>query len=168
MVRHSRVLQWRGAAFGAVAWPLEGAGHVVRFAVATAVMVSASLLIAYATGLVQAPSTPPAQPVSPVAQVLSYAGSWRGPTLDPLITLPSGLQVKSSNYRGVRIGDTTYYYNLAPHTSFDPLARGKVTPDQIDIVAVVGDAPDRVMIYTVKGNPGVRSLNLDDGNGLGG
>jgi len=63
--------------------------------------------------------------------------------------------VKSSNYQGVQIDGTTYYYNLAPRASFDPLARGVVTADEIAVVAVVGDVPNRVMIYTLKKSPGV-------------
>ncbi|HVC33873.1 MAG TPA: hypothetical protein VNL16_10225 [Chloroflexota bacterium] len=137
----------------AVAWPADGIGRVVRIVVAGLVMAAASLLIAFATGLVQArvaSPTPNVSPSSPVGQVLTYAGSWRGPGVDPLITLPSGAQVKASNYRGVWIGDTTYYYNLAPRASFDPLARGEVTADEVQVVAVVGDAPNRVMVYTLR------------------
>ncbi len=131
------------------AWPLDGVGYVARLLLASTVLVLACLLIAFATGLVTTPVGPRTKVSEPVAEVLTYAGSWRGPGIDPLVTLPSGVQVKSSNYFGVRIGTTTYYYNLAPHTSFDPLARGVVTPDQIHVVAVVGDPPDRVMIYTI-------------------
>ena len=68
---------------------------------------------------------------------------------DPSITLANGLKVKSSNYRGVRIGETTYYYSLSPRPSYDPLARGEVTSDQIDVVVIRGDYPNRVMIYTI-------------------
>ena len=68
---------------------------------------------------------------------------------DPSITLANGLKVKSSNYRGVRIGGTTYYYSLSPRPSYDPLARGEVTSDQINVVVIRGDYPNRVMIYTI-------------------
>ncbi len=150
MVRHTRVPQWRGlTGLWSAAWPRDGAGYVTRLLLASAVLVLACFLIAYATGLVTGPVVPRTKVSAPVAEVLTYVGSWRGPEIDPLVTLPSGVQVKSSNYYGVRIGATTYYYNLAPHTSFDPLARGEVTPDQIHVVAVVGDPPDRVMIYTI-------------------
>lgn len=151
MVRHSRAPQWRGATgLWSVAWQLDGAGYATRLLLASTVLTMASLIIAYTSGLVATPVGPRADVSTPVAEVLTYVGNWRGPGLDPLVTLPSGVQVKSSNYRGVQIGDTTYYYNLAPHTSFDPLARGVVTSDQIQVVAVVGDPPDRVMIYTIK------------------
>jgi len=113
------------------------------------ILAMAAVLIGSATGLVRPPGASPAPPTAPVAQVVSYAVGWRGPEDDPLVTLPSGQRVKSSNYRGVRIGEETYYYNLAPHPSFDPLARGEVTIDQIKVVAVVGDAPNRILIYTL-------------------
>lgn len=121
-------------------------------ALAVFVLVIACLVIALATGIVSQSSLliPPQSPSPVVSQVLDYALTWRGPAEDPSIALPSGIQVKSSNYRGVPINGVTYYYNLAPRPSYDPLARGQVTAQQIEVVAVVGDPPDRVMIYSIK------------------
>jgi len=162
MVPHLRVPHWRGAAArSAAAWPAEKKRRAVRLFVFGALVAVSCVLIGVATGLVEPTPVPVAEPRSPVEQVVSYAIRWRGPQSDPLITLPSGITVKSSNYRGVKIGDSTYYYNLAPRPSFDPLARGDLTEDQIRVIAVVGDAPNRVMIYTVKGESSSRGGPVD-------
>jgi hypothetical protein len=133
-------LSFDRASVSQLAWPI-------------AILVICCLLIGVASGLV-APSpasrasTEPSAPLTPaVSQVLSYALAWRGPDEDPPVVLPSGVAAKASNYRGVEIDGTTYYYNLAPRPSFDPLARGELTSQQVQIVAVVGDPPNRVMIY---------------------
>jgi hypothetical protein len=85
-----------------------------------------------------------------VDRVLAIATGQNKPTDDPTLLLPSGARVRSSNYNGVQIAGTTYYYNLAPRQSFDPLGRGDLTNDQIRVVRVVGDLPNRVMVYTAK------------------
>ena len=166
MSRHSSVLRsWGATALKEGAWPFEGAGQATRLVVACVVLVLSSVFIAYSTGVVHAPVSPPPPSTSPAAQVLTFAGAWLGPGADPLIVLPSGARVKSSNYQGVQIDGTTYYYNLAPRASFDPLARGVVTTDEIAVIAVVGDAPNRVMIYTLKKNPGVGIQNPGESAG---
>jgi hypothetical protein len=151
MVRQSRTFHWPGTWVTAAARPGEGAGRVVRLVLAILVVVASALAIGLATGLLTPTSPMPTIVVSapPVAQVLDYALGRRSPAEDPPVMLSSGSRVKSSNYSGVHIGDTTYYYNLAPRPSYDPLARGEVTAQQIHVVAIVGDPPDRVMVYTV-------------------
>jgi hypothetical protein len=68
---------------------------------------------------------------------------------DPLIELPSGAWVKSSNYDGVTIGGEVYYYILLPHQSFDPLSRGAVTPDAVTNVDEISDGESVIIIYTL-------------------
>jgi hypothetical protein len=153
MMRQSRVFRWPSTSFlGVAPRSIERLDRAARLALSIAVVTVACLAIAFATGLLALPTASPAGPAvsSPVAQVLFYATTWRGPAADPVITLPNGLPVKSSNYRGVPIGNVVYYYNLAPSPSYDPLGRGQVTADQIDVVAVVGDPPQRVLVYTLK------------------
>lgn len=48
---------------------------------------------------------------------------WR-PESDPLVTVEGGAPVKSSNYDGVEIEGTRYYYRPLHHLSRDPVARG--------------------------------------------
>ena len=56
--------------------------------------------------------------------VRPYINEWR-PEADPLLTLESGVQVKSSNLKGIEIGGDRYYYRLRNTMSFDPLSRGE-------------------------------------------
>lgn len=136
----------------AITWPSRSWRRTTGRVATILIIGLSAVLIGTATDLVHPAPPPAAEPSAPVNQVLAYAIQWRGPERDPLLTLPSGLTVKSSNYRGVTIANTTYFYNLAPRPSFDPLARGEVGADQIVVVAVVGDPPNRVMIYTLSGD----------------
>jgi hypothetical protein len=150
MERQSEAFHWRVPWFvGAISEWSGQLSRVARLGLGIVLVVSSSLVIGLATGLISAPTFAAASP-SPVSEVLSYATTWRGAAEDPVIRLAPGLPVKSSNYRGVRIGGTVYYYNLAPRQSYDPLARGEVTADQIQVDAVVGDPPNRVMVYSLK------------------
>lgn len=155
MLRHAWALQrWGAARHGVDVASAAVASRVLR-GFLVVLLVASCLVIALATGLlasplpVASPFSEPAATPSPTDQVLAYALGWRGSAEDPSITLANGLKVKSSNYRGVRIGSTTYYYNLSPRPSYDPLARGEVTSDQINVVVIRGDYPNRVMIYTI-------------------
>ena len=70
---------------------------------------------------------------------------------DPLITLAIGVQVKRSNYYGINLDGTTYYYDLRPHQSFDPLSRGEISPEKASIVYRETDDPEfPFTIYTVQ------------------
>jgi hypothetical protein len=152
MQHQSRSFFWQHIKVaGLAARSMEGDGGTWRLALAIALITISAVVIALATGLIAKPRGAPfaSDSASPVEQVIAAATTWSGPADDPAITLPSGVQVKSSNYNGLQIGDTTYYYDLAPRVSYDPLARGDVSERQVHVVAVVGDAPQRVMIYTI-------------------
>lgn len=84
-----------------------------------------------------------------IATVLSYVESERPD--DPLIQVDDGVWVKRSNYSGVTIGRTVYYYALLPHASFDPLSRGLVSADQVQVIHVLDYAEFRILIYVVTG-----------------
>jgi|GEM_PF-6607566 len=130
-----------------------------RILLSTTLIVVSCLVIALATGLLGVPlsrTTPEPNPVtgsSVTDQVVAYALGWLGPAEDPPIVLPNGLRVKTSNYRGVRIDGTVYYYDLSPQPSYDPLTRHEVTSQQINVVAIRGNYPNRVMIYTIPATP---------------
>jgi len=150
-MHHSRVFQWRGAARSlGRARTIDAVRPASRWLLIVFAITLSTVALGMATDVVKSPVTPPLPPMTPVAQILSDATTWRGAQLDPLITLPSGVTVKSSNYQGIRIGDTTYYYDVRPSPSFDPLSRGVVDERQIHVVAVVGDPPRRLMIYTIE------------------
>lgn len=156
MLRYTWSPQWWGSSASGADRPNWIDPRTGRLSLALVVILGTSLLIALATGVL-APGAGPttsselATAHSPTDLVLTYAVGWRGPSEDPPLVLPSGQSIKSSSYRGVPIDGVSYYYNLAPLPSFDPLARGQVTMQQIQVVAVIGDPPRRVMIYTIPG-----------------
>ncbi len=86
--------------------------------------------------------------------ILSYLDDNRPD--DPLVEVRSGVWAKSSNYHGVMIGGTCYYYALLPDQSFDPLSRGAVGPGDIQIVREIHDVDSTVIIYTLA-RPGAGS-----------
>ncbi len=83
-----------------------------------------------------------------VATVLSYVENERPD--DPLVQVADGVWAKRSNYFGITIGGTVYYYALFPHASFDPLSRGAVSRDQVRIVRTLGESGFRIIIYVIR------------------
>ncbi|QZT34966.1 hypothetical protein HUR95_06930 [Caldalkalibacillus thermarum TA2.A1] len=82
-----------------------------------------------------------------VKHVLTYAQTVRDD--DPFIEAEPGVWVKQSNVEGIVVDGQRYYYSMIPHMSYDPLARGEVSMEDIDILYdEQGEFP--VMIYTVK------------------
>ena len=141
------------APLGASATSWTGYNYIRSLVLAITMMVGLSMALALTFSNLL-PSPPPAvEPSSTVDQVLAYALNWRGPQLDPLLTIRPGLTVKSSNYDGIKIGNTRYYYDLAPQPSFDPLSRGDLSEHQIRVTAIVGNFPHRVLIYTRVSSP---------------
>jgi|GEM_PF-1905382 len=68
---------------------------------------------------------------------------------DPLIQLSDSIWVKTSNYTGIEIAGETFYYQLAPHASFDPLSRGEVQFADIRIQATIDAGEFQITIYTL-------------------
>lgn len=83
-----------------------------------------------------------------VDEVLSYVETQRED--DPLMEVESGIWVKTSNVKGVKVNGDTYYYSLWPHMSFDPVARGEVTEDEVDVVYEDDDSDMPLVIYRMK------------------
>jgi hypothetical protein len=81
-------------------------------------------------------------------EVLSYVSETRDD--DPLIEVESNIFVKESNYKGVTINNQTYYYSLFPHMSYDPVSRGEITREDVEIIYKDNDAEISVIIYTIK------------------
>ena len=103
--------------------------HGLQVPLALAVVLAGGIAIAGAIALA-APFTGSFGSASSlsVAQITGmvrlYINEWR-PEADPLLTLEGGVQVKSSNLRGIEIGGDRYYYRLRNTMSFDPLSRGE-------------------------------------------
>lgn len=73
---------------------------------------------------------------------------WR-PESDPLITLEGGMQVKSSNYSGLEIEGTRYYYRPLHHVSHDPVTRG-VARDYVVVARLNPGTAWEVEIYRLR------------------
>lgn len=67
---------------------------------------------------------------------------------DPLIEIEPDIWVKQSNIEGVDINGTTYYYSLFPHMSYDPVAAGKLSVEEVEVL--MRDETLPLTIYTEK------------------
>jgi hypothetical protein len=72
-----------------------------------------------------------------------------GTVEDALIDVAPGITARSSNIRGFSLKGSTYYYYLEGRPSFDPLSRGLVHRDQIEIVLRDDGGPQALVIYRV-------------------
>jgi hypothetical protein len=68
---------------------------------------------------------------------------------DPLIALSPDLSAPASNLRGFEIGGATYYYYVEGSSNFDPLSRGAVTRDEIEILLRDSEGPQPFVIYRI-------------------
>jgi hypothetical protein len=71
------------------------------------------------------------------------------PAADPLIEVVPGVIVRSSSVRGLRIADQTYYYYYEGRQSYDPLTRGAVQPNQVELLLRDTDAETTLVVYRV-------------------
>lgn len=83
-----------------------------------------------------------------IEMVLSYVSKHQ--KNDPLIEVEPHILVKRSNIEGIVINGQTYFYSLFPHASFDPVALGKVSENEITIIHDDEKATIPVIIYTMK------------------
>jgi hypothetical protein len=72
-----------------------------------------------------------------------------GAIQDPLITLSPERSARASNLRGFEHGGATYYYYVEGSENFDPLSRGAVTRDEIEILLRDSDGPQTFVIYRI-------------------
>jgi len=66
---------------------------------------------------------------------------------DPLVEIAAGVSARESNLRGFTLHGQTYYYYIEGQRGFDPLSRGVVGPDRVEIVARDEDGPKPLVIY---------------------
>jgi hypothetical protein len=69
---------------------------------------------------------------------------------DPLIEVESNIHIKESNVNGVSIDGKTYFYSLFPHMSYDPVSRGEVSKNEVNIIFEGQDEKIPIIIYTIK------------------
>lgn len=94
-----------------------------------------------------APATPLAatHDLAPVSEAISARLS--GQVADPLIELAPGHAARSSNLRGFTLNDTTYYYYVEGAANYDPLSRGAVSDEQVEVLLRDTTGPATVVIY---------------------
>lgn len=122
--------------------------RTVRWTVSLAV--GLGLASVAVVGLASPPNAATPEPLV-VASVRDYVDQWT-PERDPLVRLPNGIEVKASNYYGVKVDGTRYYYRLVHDQSFDPKSRGEA--GQFEAVATLdAGTPFELEIYSWKGGP---------------
>ena len=66
---------------------------------------------------------------------------------DPLIEAAPGVTVRESNLRGFTLNGQTYYYYIEGRRGFDPLSRGAVDREQIEVLLRDDNGPKTLVIY---------------------
>lgn len=91
---------------------------------------------------------------SPLARAGDYAvireAIWSrldGRIADPLVEVAPGISARESSVRGFRLGGETYYYYFEGQPGFDPLSRGTVAPNEIEVVVRDDGGPTPLVIY---------------------
>jgi hypothetical protein len=72
-----------------------------------------------------------------------------GAVHDPLIALSPERSARASNLRGFEHGGAVYYYYVEGGANFDPLSRGAVSRDEIEILLRDSDGPQTFVIYRI-------------------
>ncbi len=69
---------------------------------------------------------------------------------DPLVEAAPGIVVRSSNIRGFRLNGEVYYYYLEGERNFDPLSRGAVDHNDIDVVLRDLNGSTPLVVYRLR------------------
>ncbi len=70
---------------------------------------------------------------------------------DPLIEAAPGIVVRSSNIRGFLLNGVVYYYYIEGERNFDPLSRGAMDHDDIEVVLRDVSGPQPLVVYRLRG-----------------
>lgn len=96
---------------------------------------------------------PSATPLAASAEIAPVQQAVRdrigGAVHDPLIALSPERSARASNLRGFEHGGAVYYYYVEGGANFDPLSRGAVTRDEIEILLRDSDGPQTFVIYRI-------------------
>lgn len=72
-----------------------------------------------------------------------------GAVSDPVIEVAPGVTVRSSAVRGFELNGVTFFYYFEGRRSFDPLSRGAVSPDDVEVVTRDTDGERALVIYRI-------------------
>lgn len=96
---------------------------------------------------------PPATPLAASSRITPVEEAIRarvgGNVDDPLITLANGQTARASNLRGFSLGGETYYYYVEGRENFDPLSRGAVRRNGIEVLFRDTSGPQPVVVYRI-------------------
>jgi hypothetical protein len=94
-------------------------------------------------------------PQAPLAQSRDFATvraaiqSRLHDTTEPLVEVAPGIRAPASSVGGLALNGYTYYYYREGQANFDPLSRGKLQRDQVELVSREPLGQDMVVIYRV-------------------
>src|SRR5262245_59053876 len=98
-------------------------------------------------------------PQAPLAQSRDYAtvraailARVNGSEADALVEVVPGARAPASSVGGFALNGYIYYYYREGRASFDPLSRGALARDQVELVAREAFGRDTIVIYRVPSN----------------
>jgi hypothetical protein len=71
---------------------------------------------------------------------------------DPVVEVAPGVTVRSSALRGLELGGVTYHYYFEGQRGFDPLSRGKLRSNDVEVVVRDSDGERTLVIYRILTN----------------
>jgi hypothetical protein len=83
--------------------------------------------------------------LTPVVEAVR--GSASGSLKDPLIAVMPAVSARASNLRGLSLDGVTYYYYIEGRANFDPLSRGTVSNDEVEVMLRDPSGPSSIVIY---------------------
>jgi len=95
------------------------------------------------------PATPLAAPSDLTPVVQAVRDRLGGTVADPLINLAPGTSARASNLRGFSFDGAVYYYYVEGAQNFDPLSRGLLTHEQVEVLLRDDSGPRTFVIYRV-------------------
>jgi hypothetical protein len=95
-------------------------------------------------------STPFASQHNLAPVVETVRNSLSGTINDPLIDIVPGVSARASNLRGLSMGGSVYYYYVEDHANFDPLSRGVVGSDAVEIMLRDTSGPSVIVLYRLR------------------
>lgn len=97
---------------------------------------------------------PSATPLTATAELApvraAIIAGMNGDQHDPLVEVHPGMSARASNLRGLSLNGTTYYYYIEGFANFDPLSRGGVRANQIEVLLRDESGPAVLVIYRVR------------------
>lgn len=109
------------------------------------------LLAGAALLVLVAAATPARTPLTRSTDILAVReqiwSNLNGAASDPLVELTPGVTARQSNIRGFSLNGQVYYYYLEGRRNFDPLSRGQLRQDQVELLMRDAGGPQTLVIY---------------------